>query len=174
MTVVGTPFVKERLTRLCQLAFPGSLDSMLEHITWVMDDEGQLDDGWRWERFEVHHEDAVEPHGYRFEHESGASFVHSGDSGPCETLYDAIERSHLAVLEMGFPDWVPSTHHHKPMDIAALADRCTTPLGITHTYIDDESPFPKLLEDTEPVFPSHVVQLHDGDLIEWNGKSWDF
>ena len=43
------------------------------------------------------------------------------------------ERSHLAVLEMGFPDWVPSTHHHKPMDIAALAERCTTPLGITHT-----------------------------------------
>ena len=103
LKVVGTPFVKERLTQLCQLAFPGSLDSMLEHITWVMDDEGALDDGWHWERFEVHHEDAVEPHGYRFEHEDGASFVHSGDSGPCEPLYEAIERSHLAVLEMGFP-----------------------------------------------------------------------
>ena len=174
LTVVGTPFVKERLTHLCQLAFPGSLDSMIEQVNWVMDDEGQLDDGWRWERFEVHHEDAVEPHGYRFEHESGASFVHSGDSGPCEPLYDAIERSHLAILEMGFPDWVPSTHHHKPKDILAFSERCKTPLGITHTYIDDESPYPKLLEDTEPSFPAHVVQLHDGDLIEWDGKFWTF
>ena len=174
LKVVGTPFVKERLTQLCQLAFPGSLDSMLEHITWVMDDEGALDDGWHWERFEVHHEDAVEPHGYRFEHEDGASFVHSGDSGPCEPLYEAIERSHLAVLEMGFPDWVPSTHHHKPMDVTALAARCSTPLGITHTYIDDESPFPTLLDDVAPSFPEHVVLLRDGDAMHWNGETWKF
>ena len=61
LKAIGTPFVKERLTQLCRLAFPGSLDSMLDRITWVMEDEGALDDGWRWERFEVHHEDAVGP-----------------------------------------------------------------------------------------------------------------
>ena len=103
LRVVGTPFVKERLSLLCQLAFPGSLDSMLDHIEWEMADVGTTHDGWSWERFEVHHDDAVEPHGYRFHHDDGASFVHSGDSGPCESLYDAIERSSLAILEMGFP-----------------------------------------------------------------------
>ena len=92
LRVVGTPFVKERLSTLCQMAFPGSLESMLEAIEWDMRDVGTTDDGWSWERFEVHHDDAVEPHGYRFEHESGASFVHSGDSGPCDALYEALEK----------------------------------------------------------------------------------
>ena len=173
LTVVGTPFVKERLTHICKLAFPGSLESMLEHVTWVMDDVGRLPDGWAWERFEVHHEDAVEPHGYRFEHDDGASFVHSGDSGPCEPLYDAIERSALAILEMGFPDWVPSTHHHKPGDVRALAERCSTPLGITHTYIDDASPHPTVLESQFPEFPDHVVHLSDGARFEWLGDLWE-
>ena len=165
--------MKERLTHICQLAFPGSLESMLEHVTWVMDDVGRLPDGWAWERFEVHHEDAVEPHGYRFEHDDGASFVHSGDSGPCEPLYDAIERSALAILEMGFPDWVPSTHHHKPGDVRALTERCSTPLGITHTYIDDTSPHPTVLESQFPEFPDHVVHLSDGALFEWVGDLWE-
>ncbi len=173
LTVVGTPFVKERLTHICHLAFPGSLESMLNHVTWVMEDVGQLSDGWRWERFEVHHEDAVEPHGYRFEHEDGASFVHSGDSGPCEPLYDAIERSALAILEMGFPDWVPSTHHHKPRDVHVLSQRCSTPLGITHTYIDDASPHPTVLESEFPTFPEHVTHLRDGARFEWAGASWN-
>ena len=172
LTVVGTPFVKERLTQLCQLAFPGSLDSMIEHVTWVMEDVGELDDGWRWERFEVHHDDAVEPHGYRFEHPSGASFVHSGDSGPCDTLYDAIERSNFAILEMGFPDWVPSTHHHKPMDVRALSERCKTPLGITHTYIDEPSSFATVLESEFPEFADHVIHLSDRMSIEWSGERW--
>ena len=173
LTVVGTPFVKERLTHLCQLAFPGSLDSMIEHVNWVMDDKGALDDGWSWERFKVHHDDAVEPHGYRFQHPNGASFVHSGDSGPCEPLYDAIERSDFAVLEMGFPDWVPSTHHHKPMDVRALSERCSTPLGLTHTYIDDASSFPTVLESEFPEFQDHVKHLRDLDQIVWDGAKWN-
>jgi len=173
LTVVGTPFVKERLTHLCQLAFPGSLDSMIEHVNWVMDDKGALDDGWSWERFKVHHDDAVEPHGYRFQHPNGASFVHSGDSGPCEPLYDAIERSDFAVLEMGFPDWVPSTHHHKPMDVSALSERCSTPLGLTHTYIDDASSFPTVLESEFPEFQDHVKHLRDLDQIVWDGAKWN-
>ena len=173
LTVVGTPFVKERLTHLCQLAFPGSLDSMIEHVNWVMDDKGALDDGWSWERFKVHHDDAVEPHGYRFLHPNGASFVHSGDSGPCEPLYDAIERSDFAVLEMGFPDWVPSTHHHKPMDVRALSERCSTPLGLTHTYIDDASSFPTVLESEFPEFQDHVKHLRDLDQIVWDGAKWN-
>jgi ribonuclease BN (tRNA processing enzyme) len=174
LRVVGTPFVRERLTQLCNLAFPGSLESMIQHVEWDHGENGVTPDGWRWERFEVHHDDAVEPFGYRFEHTNGASFVHSGDSGPCETLYAAIERSDLAILEMGFPDWVPSTHHHKPADVAALAATCTTPLGITHTFVDDDSPHPPVLTDTSPEHPPHVVHLRDGHAMIWGEGAWSF
>ena len=60
------------------------------------------------------------------------------------------------------------------MDVTALAARCSTPLGITHTYIDDESPFPTLLDDVAPSFPEHVVLLRDGDAMHWNGETWKF
>jgi ribonuclease BN (tRNA processing enzyme) len=174
LRVVGTPFVKERLTQLCNLAFPGSLESMIEHVDWDHDENGFTADGWRWERFEVHHDDAVEPFGYRFEHHDGASFVHSGDSGPCQSLYDAIERSQLAILEMGFPDWVPSTHHHKPADVLALASTCSTPLGITHTFVDDRSHHPPVLTDALPEHPGHVIHLRDGHRIVWANGGWTF
>ena len=172
LKIVGTPFVKERLEALCELAFPGSMKDILHRIDWDLREVGETEDGWTWERFDVHHDDAVEPHGYRFEHNNGASFVHSGDSGPCETLYNAIERSHLAILEMGFPDWVPSTHHHKPSDVQALAQRCSTPLGITHTYIDAPSAYPALVANELPQHPSHVTHLNDGDVLEWRGELW--
>jgi len=174
LRVVGTPFVRERLSALCELAFPGSLESALDLVEWEYGDRGETGDGWRWERFEVHHDDAVEPFGYRFEHEDGASFVHSGDSGPCEALYEAIERSHLAVLEMGFPDWVPSTHHHKPNDVQALAAKCKTPLGITHTFVDDRSGHPPVLTDQLPDHPDHVTHLRDGHVLVWEDGQWMF
>ena len=173
LLVVTTPFGQQRLIELCRLAFPGSLESMIESIQWNLNSTGTTDDGWRWERFEVHHEASVEPHGYRFEHTDGASFVHSGDSGPCEPLYEAIERSHYAILDMGFPDWVPSTHHHKPKDISELSKRTQTPLGLTHTYIDDESPYPTLVEAAFPVFAQHVRHLRDGDALIWSGTAWN-
>jgi len=172
LRVVTTPFGKTRLEQLCNLAFPGSLTDALNRIEWCLIDEGECDDGWRWERFEVHHDDAVEPFGYRFEHPSGANFVHSGDSGPCETLLEAMQRSDLSVLEMGFPDWVPSTHHHKPKDIATVADVVHAPIGITHTYVDAPSAFPPLLERGDWHHPDHVVHLQDGDRWTWSEGRW--
>ena len=172
LRVVTTPFGKTRLEQLCDLAFPGSLTDALNHIEWCLIDEGECDDGWRWERFEVHHDDAVEPFGYRFEHPSGASFVHSGDSGPCDTLLNAMQRSDLTVLEMGFPDWVPSTHHHKPKDIAAVAEVVHAPIGVTHTYVDALSAFPPLLERGDWHHPEHVVHLLDGDRWAWSEGRW--
>lgn len=172
LRVVGSSIVRERLTHLCQLAFPGSLESVLETVVWDEREIGSTDDGWTWERFEVHHEDAVEPHGYRFEHQSGANFVHSGDSGPCEALHEAIERSAIAILEMGFPDWVPSTHHHKPKDVEALALRCQTPLAITHTFIDERTEFETTLTKEVPRLPQHVTQLSDGATISWEKGTW--
>ena len=61
LRVIGSPTVKVRLTELCHLAFPGSLESILESVEWVEDAVGTTDDGWSWERFEVHHDDAVDP-----------------------------------------------------------------------------------------------------------------
>ena len=74
---------------------------------------------------------------------------------------------------MGFPDWVPSTHHHKPKDISELSKRTLTPLGLTHTYIDDESPYPTLVEAVFPVFAQHVRHLRDGDALIWDGTAWN-
>ena len=172
LRVVGSSTVKSRLTQLCHLAFPGSLESILETVEWIVDETGTTNDGWTWERFEVLHDDAVDPHGYRFAHTSGANFVHSGDSGPCETLYDAIKRSDIAILEMGFHDWVPSTHHHKPKDVEALANLVTTPFVITHTFVDDSNGHPKILSDELPNHPPHVHHISDGTRLNWSDGEW--
>lgn len=172
LRVIGSPTARVRLTELCHLAFPGSLDSILESVEWIENAVGTTDDGWSWERFEVHHDDAVDPYGYRFENPEGVNFVHSGDSGPCDTLYEAIERSSIAILEMGFPDWVPSTHHHKPKDIEALAQRCSTPLIITHTFVDDATNHPKILSDAIPKHPPHVSHVSDGTRLSWENGEW--
>ncbi|MCH1588381.1 MAG: MBL fold metallo-hydrolase [Flavobacteriales bacterium] len=172
LRVVTTPFGEERLRHLCQLAFPGSLDDSLDNVEWLHEDKGRTDEGWSWDRFRVHHEDAVEPFGYRFEHQDGANLVHSGDSGPCENLTRAMKQSALCLLEMGFPDWVPSTHHHKPKDVALAAAEISSPIGITHTFIDAPSAYPTLLEVEPMNHPPHVVHLKDGDLWNWSNGAW--
>ena len=56
LTVAGASIVRERLTELCKLAYPGSLDDMLNDINWVDTPEVK---GWSMERFEVFHEPMV-------------------------------------------------------------------------------------------------------------------
>ena len=70
LTIVGSVGVRERLRQLCSLAFPGSLDDALDNVRFVETDSGSID-GWDWERFRVHHVDAVDPFGYRFQHTDG-------------------------------------------------------------------------------------------------------
>ena len=117
LKIVAAPGARERITELCNLAYPGSLEKFLPSIPWIEDDTGWTDDGWSWERFRVHHDDSVDPFGYAFSSGNGAKFVHSGDSGPCEPLYSAISDTDLVIIEMAIPEWVPSEHHHKPSDI---------------------------------------------------------
>ena len=74
---------------------------------------------------------------------------------------------------MGFPDWVPSTHHHKPKDVEALALRCPTPLAITHTFIDEATKFETTLTKEFPQLPAHVTQLSDGATIVWEKDAWN-
>ncbi|MCS5525655.1 MAG: MBL fold metallo-hydrolase, partial [Candidatus Poseidoniaceae archaeon] len=100
LTVAGCSGVKERLVHLCHLAYPGSLDSILETIEWVDIPEVK---NWSFERFEVLHDPEVDPHGWRLEHTNGVSLLHSGDSGPCEELWSRVGNVDLAIVEMGVP-----------------------------------------------------------------------
>lgn len=173
LTIVGSKLVKERLWQLCQLAYPGSLDDIFQTINWVGEDNGIVNQ-WTFERFKVKHDESVDPHGYRFEHSSGANLVHSGDTGPCQTLYDAIERSDLAIIEMGIPEWVPSEEHHKPSHIEALSQRLTdSKLVLTHTYLDSkDSKFDVLVSNEYPSFQENVIHGYDGLKLQWTGEKW--
>ena len=174
LRIVAAPGAKEVILEICNLAYPGTLLRFWPNIIWCEDETGTTDDGWSWERFRVHHDDSVDPFGYRFVSKDGASVVHSGDSGPCETLYNSISMSGLAVVEMGLPEWVESDHHHKPSDIQSLAELYpNTKLIITHTFIDDKnSKFPTITESKFPSHPDNVHHASDGDLLHWEKGHW--
>mgnify|MGYP001245046173 FL=1 len=173
LTIVGSSGVRERLQLLCDLAFPGSLDDAMDNIRFVETQSGTID-GWGWERFRVQHVEAVDPYGYRFQHSDGCSFVHSGDSGPCENLEHAIGQTQLAVVEMGLPQWVASEHHHKPDDIQELAERHPdVTLLITHTFVDSpRSKFQPILTNTIPNHPENVHHLEDEDRWIFQNSAW--
>ena len=157
LTVAGSSIVRERLTELCKLAYPGSLDDMLNEINWV--DTPEVNGGIM-ERVEVFHEPMVEPHGWMLTHEQGWSMLHSGDSGPCDELWKRIEKCRFAVVEMGVPEWVDTDEHHKPSDIISLAEKCpNTQLILTHTYIDSDY---KIITTDVPEFPDNVIHGEDG------------
>ena len=157
LTVAGSKIVKDRLSELCKLAYPGSLDKMLQEINWV--DVPDLE-GWSMERFEVFHEPSVEPHGWMLNNDEGWSMLHSGDSGPCDELWNRIQKCSFAVVEMGVPEYVETDEHHKPSDINKLAELCPdTILILTHTYIDSDYP---ILTTDVPEFPKNVIHGEDG------------
>ncbi len=169
LTIAGSPLVKDRVEELCELAYPGSLTEELEKIRWV-----DIPDvtGWRFERFEVLHDESVEPHGWFLEHETGLKLVHSGDSGPCETLWNQIKRADLAFVEMGIPEYVESEMHHKPSSILKLAnENPSCEIIVTHTYIDSEY---EILTKTLPSHPANVRHPNDGFTVKWNGVNLTF
>ena len=174
LTIVAADGARERITQLCNAAYPNSLDSILEEIKWISSDNGITNDGWSWERFPVFHDDEVDPFGYRFVNDD-ASFVHSGDSGPCERLYQEIEKSQLAIIEMGIPEWVPNNQHHKPSDIDAVANKFSSvKFAVTHTYIDSKTyNGTPITEANFPTHPSNVYHAEDGDIFTWEG-GWNW
>ena len=170
LTIVAAPGARERIEQLCEIAYPGSMKKILKKVSWNEDSNGRTEDGWSWERFAVNHDDSVDPFGYTFFSDDGARFVHSGDSGPCQTLSNAISATDLVIIEMSIPEWVPSNHHHKPSDIDKLSKTYTEKkFIITHTFIDSpNSGFEKI---TEKVFPQHqnnVYHVDDGTVISWD------
>ena len=163
LTVAGSSGVKERLTHLCNLAYPGSLEEILETINWV--DVPNVK-GWTMERFEVLHDPEVDPHGWMMTNDEGWSMIHSGDSGPFEDLWDRIGRCSFAVVEMGVPEWVNTEHHHKPSDITKLANKYpNTKMVITHTFIDSDY---QIITKEVPDFPPNVIHGEDGMEFEIN------
>tara|TARA_X000000368_G_scaffold417385_1_gene413634 strand:- start:2824 stop:3588 length:765 start_codon:yes stop_codon:yes gene_type:complete len=163
LTVAGSSGVKERLTHLCNLAYPGSLEEVLETINWV--DVPNVK-GWTMERFEVLHDPEVDPHGWMMTNDEGWSMIHSGDSGPFEDLWDRIGRCSFAVVEMGVPEWVNTEHHHKPSDITKLANKYpNTKMVITHTFIDSDY---QIITKEVPDFPPNVIHGEDGMEFEIN------
>ena len=165
LTVAGSSGVKERLIHLCQLAYPGSLEEIIETINWV--DIPEIN-GWKMERFEVLHDPEVDPHGWMLSHEEGWSIIHSGDSGPCDELWNRIGMCDFAVVEMGVPEWVQTEHHHKPSDILNLANKYPkTQIVVTHTYIDSDY---QIITKEVPDFPENVIHGEDGMKFELNAK----
>ena len=163
LTVAGSSGVKERLTHLCNLAYPGSLEEILETINWV--DVPNVK-GWTMERFEVLHDPEVDPHGWMLTNDEGWSMIHSGDSGPFEDLWERIGRCSFAVVEMGVPEWVNTEHHHKPSDIIKLANKYpNTKMVITHTFIDSDY---QIITKEVPDFPPNVIHGEDGMEFEIN------
>jgi len=75
---------------------------------------------------------------------------------------------------MGFPQWVPSDHHHKPNDIQSLAERQSdVSLLITHTFIDAKnSEYDPILTDSIPDHPENVHHLEDGDVWIFQNSEW--
>ena len=161
LTVAGSSGVRERLTQLCDLAYPGSLNEIIENINWV--DIPNLE-GWTMERFEVLHDPEVDPHGWMLTNDEGWSMLHSGDSGPCDELWNRIGRCKFAIVEMAVPEWVPTEHHHKPSDIDELANKFPdTKIVITHTYIDSDY---KILTKEVPKLPDNVIHGEDNMRFE--------
>ena len=156
LTVAGSPGVKSRLEELCHLAYPGSLEDTLENVNWV--DLPEIE-GWTFERFEVLHEPEVDPHGWMLTHDDGWSMLHSGDSGPCEELWNRVGRCSFAVVEMGVPEWVPVADHHKPSDIMKLAEKFPeVTILLTHTFIDSEY---EIVSTQVPDFPANIIHGMD-------------
>ena len=175
LTIVAAPGVKQRLEQLCALAYPGSLEEVFSKVKWREETEGELECGLTWRRFRVHHDESVDPYGYHFNPGKEASFIHSGDSGPCDSLYDEMAHASMAILEMGLPEWVESDHHHKPSDVEKIAKQLPElPMIITHTYIDEpqENRTPTVT-DTFPNHPSNVFHARDELRLSWDGLKWN-
>jgi ribonuclease BN (tRNA processing enzyme) len=174
LTVVAAPGVKARLKQLCDLAYPGSLEEPFERIQWREASDGELDCGLTWTRFAVYHDESVDPYGYHFDKGKEGSFVHSGDSGPCDSLYEEIAQSSMTILEMGLPQWVDSDTHHKPSDVESIAKKHEdVEFIITHTYVDTpDSGRTPTVTDAYPKHPSNVTHAEDGLRVVREGPIW--
>lgn len=170
LQIICSTSARKVLEDLCKVAYPGSLDDFLTNVDFNHQEIGSFA-GWSFERFPVKHNDAVDPFGYKFKHREGGVLMHSGDSGPCDSLYSRIEGDSLFVLEMGVPEWVPSEEHHKPSQVDEVSRKHpSTTFAITHTYVDNASEFEATVTTQQPEFGKNVFCSNDGDIWKYEGK----
>ena len=77
------PGGKDKLAKLCDVGFPGSLENIGEMGDWYEEEKFELPEtNWSFERFPVCHTPETDPHGYELTHSTGFKVLHCGDSGP--------------------------------------------------------------------------------------------
>ncbi len=166
LSIHARPGGRDRLSDLCEVGFPGSLEVALrERTAWYEDESGTLKGTqWSYDRFPVSHTPETDPHGYRMVHESGLTILHCGDSGPCQEIEDRSSESDVVILEMGVPDFVDSPHHHNPSQVISFSERHPHAMVlVTHNFsrsLDSDSGF------EVPELPVGIHQLNDGDRLE--------
>jgi len=156
---------EERLTRLCELGFPGSLEDSIEnHIEWVASESSELSGSeWSFNRFPVVHTIETDPHGYELNHSSGLRILHCGDSGPCEEIEKRAGESGVVILEMGVPDFVESPNHHNPKQVVEFSERHPhATILVTHSFTNSEGSTGGF---EIPSLPEKVIQVEDGDSL---------
>ncbi|MAK05289.1 MAG: hypothetical protein CMA03_05335 [Euryarchaeota archaeon] len=163
---------REKLSNLCELAYPGSLtDRMKKNV--IVNEEPSGDvlgvENWTFERFEVIHDEFVDPHGYVLTHKSGFRIMHTGDSGPCESIESRVNECDVVVIELGVPDNVVVPTHFRPETLSELANKYPKTMFLaTHHYADDINSGKKpYLSNDLPHLPDNVLQVRDEQKFEW-------
>ncbi len=104
----------------------------------------------------------------------GASFVYSGDSGPCDALTALAERADVFVhmcfnlsQEARGPEWVAGSSGH--LEIARTArDAGVGRVVLTHLrpYMDASGVHQKLVSEMSAIFPGEIVVGEDLMVLE--------
>ena len=161
------PGGKKKLSSLCNVGFPGSLEEIGDMSEWHEEEKLEiLETNWNFERFAVCHTPETDPHGYELTHNSGIKILHCGDSGPCLEIEKRAKNADVVILEMGMPDIGDFPYHYTPSDIVKFSNKFPGSLIlVTHNYASSKN-FSEGFQ--APILPKEVCQLEDGDAIEIN------
>jgi len=161
------PGGKKKLSSLCNVGFPGSLEEIGDMAEWYEEEKLEiLGTNWNFERFAVCHTPETDPHGYELTHNSGIKILHCGDSGPCLEIEKRAKNADVVILEMGMPDIGDFPYHYTPSDVVKFSNKFPGRLIlVTHNYASSKN-FSE--EFQPPILPKEVCQLEDGDAIEIN------
>ena len=161
------PGGKEKISNLCNIGFPGSLEDVEKMAHWHEEEMCELaGTDWSFERFPVCHTPETDPHGYELTHNTGIKVLHCGDSGPCEEIESRAGSADVVILEMGMPDIGKFPYHYTPSDVIDFSNKFPKSLVlVTHNYASSKN----ISEGFRvPELPKEVYQLEDGDAIEIN------
>ena len=161
------PGGKEKISNLCNIGFPGSLEDVEKMAHWHEEEMCELaGTNWSFERFPVCHTPETDPHGYELTHNTGIKVLHCGDSGPSEEIESRAESADVVILEMGMPDIGKFPYHYTPSDVINFSNKFPKSLVlVTHNFASSKN----ISEGFRvPELPKEVYQLEDGDAIEIN------